>query len=120
MLSVLVVMLLDSHFLLPFPVIYPGVTLCCTVLLCYACRVPRRSVAHISSAADSLCTTTLLIVHAASGHEGECDESFRARHHTLLLLCGEVLSAPPHDVRLSAKVRREYRSSGVLALVVGA
>ena len=120
MLSVLAVMLLDSHFLLPFPVIYPGATRYYTVLLCYACRVPRRSVAHIASAADILCTTTLLVVHAASVLEVECDESFRARHHTMLLQYEEVLSDQLLDIQLSAKVLWESHSSDVSTLVVGA
>ena len=42
------------------------------------------------------------------------------RHHNQLLRCGAVLSAPPHDVRLSAKVQWEYRSTDVSVLVVGA
>jgi len=62
----------------------------------------------------------ILVVHAASGLEAECGGSFRARFHRRLLQYGAVLSAPPHDVRLSAKVQREYRSLGVSALIVGA
>ncbi len=42
-------------------------------------------------------TVTLLAVHAADAYEEECDGSFHARHHTLLLRCGGVPSAPPHD-----------------------
>ncbi len=59
-------------------------------------------------------------VHAAYEHEEECDGSIHARHHTLLPLYGEALSSPPHDVLLSATGKREYRSSGVSALVVDA
>ena len=63
---------------------------------------------------------TRLAVHFADEYKVECDESFHERLHTRLLQCGAVLSAPPHDVLLSAKVQWEYRSLGVLVLVVGA
>ena len=79
-----------------------------------------RPVAHSASVVGQSLHIKLLVVHAASGLEAKCDESFHARLHMRLLQCGAVLSGPPHDVRLSAKVQREYRSLGVLALVVGA
>ncbi len=55
-----VLLSIDSHVeytvrltsLPPFPVTCPSATRCCTVLLYYTCRVPRRSVAHIASAAE--------------------------------------------------------------------
>jgi hypothetical protein len=58
-------------------------------------------------------------VHFADEYKVECDGSFHARLHTRLLQCAAVLSAPPHDVRLSTKDRREYRSSDGSVLVVG-
>jgi len=69
---------------------------------------------------NSICTARVLAVHAAYEHEEECDGSIHSRHHTLLPLYGEALSSPPHDVLLSATGKREYRSSGVSALVVDA
>ena len=46
---------------------------------------------------NSTRTVTLLAVHAVDAYEEECDESFHARHYTLLLRCAGVPSAPPHD-----------------------
>jgi hypothetical protein len=69
---------------------------------------------------NSICMVTRLAVHFADEYKVACDGSFHARLHTRLLLCGAVLSAPPHAALRSPKVQREYRSSGVLALVVGA
>jgi len=80
----------------------------------------RRAMLCLLCADESYCTTKVLIVHAVSGLEAEYDGSFHARPRMLPLQCGAVLSALPHDVRLLAKVQREYHSSGVLALVVGA
>ena len=50
---------IDSHFLLPFPFIYPGATRWCTVCLCYTACVQMRSAApvdhllHFSSHANT-------------------------------------------------------------------
>ena len=46
---------------------------------------------------NSTGTVTLLVVHAADAYEEGCDGSFHARHHTRLLRCVRVPSAPPHD-----------------------
>ena len=56
------------------------------------------------------CNPKLLAVRVAWGHEAEDDESFHARRHMRLLRFGAILSAPLHDVRLSATVLLEYRS----------
>ncbi len=63
---------------------------------------------------------TRLAVHSADEYEAECDGSFHTRLHMLQLQCAVVLSAPAHDVRLSARVQRGYRILDILALVVGA
>ena len=66
----------------------------------------------------SICTVTFLAVHLASGHVASCAESLHARVHMQLLRCAAVPSTPVADVRLLAKVQREYRSSNVSALVI--
>jgi hypothetical protein len=69
---------------------------------------------------NSRCTASILAVHAVAGHEAGDDGSFRVRLRMLLQPNGAVLSAPPHDQQLSAKVQQEYHSSAVSVLVVGA
>jgi hypothetical protein len=62
-------------------------------------------------------TTSMLAVHAVSGHAARGDGSFHLR--LKFTQANEaVLSAPPDLARLSAKVLQEYHSSDISALVV--
>ena len=63
---------------------------------------------------------TRLAVHFADEYKVECDKSFHARLHTRVLSAERFFLLHHTMYYSSAKVQWEYRSLGVLVLVVDA
>jgi len=78
----------------PSPVPCPGVTLCCTTLLCYACCVPRRPKAH-SGPTASFPAPCLQV-------QGSCEQKSRCRWGRSVI--ASSLAAGRHRASVVGKV----------------